>query len=112
VKLNLSPIVITGIANSPWIPVDSRAGSPCIGVNVVISATATYSIQTTQDDPFAAGGIVNFNASPTLTPALSAATSAAYTIVNQFVTAVRVVVTASTGTVTVNAWQSDSLQGA
>lgn len=110
-KLNLSPIVVTGIANTPWIPVDSRAGVPVIGVNVAVSATATYSVQTTQDDPFAPGGIVNFNAAPTLSPVL-AATSAAYTIINQFVTAVRVVVSASTGTVTVNAWQSDSLQGA
>lgn len=111
-KLNLAPIVITGVANSPWIPVDSRVVSPVIGLNVVLSATATYTIQTTMDDPYGAAGIVNFNATPTLTPALSGAASGAYTITGQFVTAVRVVVSASTGTVTVNAWQSDNTLGA
>lgn len=111
-KLNLAPIVVTGVANSPWIPTDSRGSSPTIGVNVVVSATATYSIQTTQDDPFGPAGIVNFNATPTLTPALAATASQAYTLTGQFITAVRVVVTASTGTVTVNAWQSDSTLGA
>lgn len=113
-KLNLAPIVISGIANSPWIPTDSRVVSPVIGINVVLSAGGgqAYTIQTTMDDPYAAGGIVNFNSTPTLTPVLSGAASGAYTITGQFVTAVRVVVSASTGTVTVNAWQSDSALGA
>jgi hypothetical protein len=113
-KLNLSPILIVGVNNSPWIPVDSRAVVPTIGVNVkgATAAAATYTIQTTQDDPYAPGGIVNFNATPTLTPALAGTADGAYTITGQFITAVRVVVTASTGTVTVNAWQSDSALGA
>lgn len=111
-KLNLSPIVISGVANSPWIPVDSRLASPTIGINVkgATAAGATYAIQVTQDDPYAPGGITT-NYAPTLTPALSATADAAYTITNQFVTAVRVVVTVSTGNVTVNAWQSDSTLG-
>lgn len=113
-KLNLNPIVVTGIANSPWIPVDSRIVSPIIGLNVILSGGGgqTYSVQTTQDDPYGAAGIVNFTAAPALTPVLSATASAQYTITGQFITAVRVVVTASTGTVTVNAWQSDSALGA
>lgn len=111
-KLNLAPIVVTGVANSPWIPVDSRVVSPVIGLNVIVSATATYSVQTTQDDPYGPAGIVNFTAAPALTPALAPSASAQYTITGQFVTAVRVVVTASTGVVTVNAWQSDNTLGA
>lgn len=111
-KLNQAPIVVTGVANTPWIPVDSRVVAPVIGLNVILSATATYSVQTTQDDPYGAAGIVNFTAAPTLTPVLAPSASAQYTITGQFVTAVRVVVTANTGTVTVNAWQSDSSQGA
>jgi hypothetical protein len=113
-KLNLAPIVVTGIANSPWIPTDSRLATPTVGLNVILSAggAQTYSVQTTQDDPYGAAGIVNFTAAPTLTPALSATASAQYTITGQFVTAVRVVVSASTGTVTVNAWQSDNNLGA
>lgn len=113
-KLNLAPIVVSGIANSPWIPVDSRVVSPVIGLNVILSGGGgqTYSIQTTQDDPYAAGGIVNFTAAPTLTPVLAPTASAQYTLTGQFVTAVRVVVSASTGTVTVNAWQSDNTLGA
>ena len=113
-KLNQAPILISGVTNSPWIPVDSRVVSPVIGVNVsgVVAAGATYSVQTTQDDPYAAGGIVNFTAAPVLTPVLAGTANGQYTITGQFVTAVRVVVTASTGTVTVNAWQSDSALGA
>lgn len=111
-KLNLAPIVVTGIANTPWIPVDSRVVSPVIGLSVIVSATATYSVQTTQDDPYGPAGIVNFTAAPVLTPALAASASAQYTLTGQFVTAVRVVVTASTGTVTVNAAQSDNTLGA
>jgi|SRR6267142_1060406 len=112
-KLNLAPVVITGVANGPWIPTDSRLASPTIGVNVtgVVAAGATYSIQTTQDDPYGAAGIVNFNASPTLSPVLAPTANGQYTLVNQFITAVRVVTTVSAGSIFVNAWQSDSTLG-
>jgi hypothetical protein len=110
-KLNLSPIIITGIANGPWVPTDSRAISSLLGLSVIITGTATYAIDATMDDPYQSGGPVNTFA-PTLTPALAASASTQYTISGQFITALRVRVTASTGSVAVNAWQADTTMGA
>lgn len=112
-KLNLAPIIIVGVANGPWIPTDSRMNAPVVGINVtgVVAAGATYSIQTTQDDPYGVGGIVNFNPSPTLNPVLAPTANGAYTLTGQFITAVRVVTTVSAGSITVNAWQADNTLG-
>lgn len=108
-KLNLSPIVVTGVAVSAPIPTDSRLNATQLGVSIVVSATATYTIQYTLDDPYAAGGIVNWYTATT-TPATTAASNA-YTI-TQVCTAVRLNVSASTGTVSIQVWQTDSAQGA
>jgi len=110
-KLNLAPVVIAGIGSSPWIPADTRSNPMNVGISVVISATAAYVIEATLDDPYATGGIVNLFA-PNLSPVLSGTSTAAYTVTNQFLTAIRVRTTASTGPVTVQVWQSESTQGA
>ena len=110
-KLNLNPIVVTGVANSPWVPIDTRSSPTEVGIQVILSATATYTIVATMDDPFAAAGITH-TFTPTLTPALGGSASGSYTITGQFLTAFQVQVSASTGTVTIQSWQTESTQGA
>lgn len=120
-KLNLVPLVVTGIGVSAPIPTDSRAAAPTIGCNCVVTTAGTYIVQYTQDDPYAAypgstfAASANWYTAPafapggTLTPLTA---SSATTMTNVFATAIRLNVTVGGGSVSIMAWQSDSTQGA
>lgn len=92
-------VTVTGVADSPPIPVDTYINPPFFTVVCVISATATYSVQFTLDDPN----------SPTVwidAPSLGGLTTNAYGYLNLPIRALRLHVTASTGTVTMTMLQS------
>ena len=113
-KLNLAPLVVTGVGVSAPIPTDSRAGSPTFGISCVVSAAnvCTYEVQYTIDDVFAQG----YNPATgnwTIVPAFPATTAATQqSSVSQFATAFRLNVLTSTGTVSIQIFQSDSMLGA
>ena len=100
-------ITVTGVAASAPVGI-SNYTSPCnVGIGVKISATATYTVQFTFDDIFAAGfnpaTAVWYDSSDT---AVVAATTNQMTNVSFPVVAVRVNVTASTGSVTMTVIQA------
>lgn len=100
-------VTVSGVAASPPIAI-SNYNAPCnVGLGVKISATATYTVQFTFDDIFAsnfvAGSAVWYNSSDT---GVVAATANAMSNLAFPVTAVRVNVTASTGTVTMTVIQA------
>jgi hypothetical protein len=94
---------VTGVANSAVIPVDYRAQVFNVGIEVVVSATATYNVQVTLDD------IQNSAITPTwfaLPAPFTAATANAIGSQQFPVSAFRLNVTASTGSVTLTLLQA------
>lgn len=117
-KLTNSPLVVTGVANSQAIPTDSRSlQGTGVGVQVVTTGGSTsYQVTYSLDDPWAAGGIVNWitPVSGQFTGTISGTTVAAGAYagnITVFCTAVRLQVTVGTST-TIMVWQADSTQGA
>jgi hypothetical protein len=108
-KLNQNPIVISGVAASPPIPVDTRSNPTNIGLSIVDPGGSTYVVQYSMDDPFAAAGITHWFTAPGTPPTTG---TAVYTFTGVLPTAIRVNVTAATTGVTLQAWQSDSTVGA
>lgn len=97
-----SRVTVTGVAASAAIPVNTNVDQFNLGIGVKISATATYDVQYTYDDIW----------DPAVTPAwttmtaMSAKAAAADVNWTQPVTAVRLNVSASTGTVTMTVVQA------
>lgn len=118
-QLNGTPIVISAVAGgvSAPIPTDSRTlvGGK-IAVSCVVSAGAalTYEVDYTMDDVFAPGynpSTGNWKADTNF-PNTTAVTTQ-NTLAIAFATAIRLkVAAAGTGTVSIQAWQSDSTLGA
>lgn len=100
-------VTVTGVAASAIIPLDFGCPSPSKGVYVSISATATYTVQVTPDD------IQNPAVTPTWYPVPVAALVGATANQAQEVTiparAIRLNVTASTGTATMTVVQQSLL---
>ena len=88
---------VTGVAASNAIPLDYQGSDPLVSIQVTISATATYTVQATLDDVWA-GAPTNWFSVPTA--ALVAATTNQLATQTGLYTALRINVTASTGTVT------------
>lgn len=100
-------VTVTGVAASAPIII-SNYTSPCnVGIGIKISATATYTVQFTFDDIFAASfnpaTATWYNSTDTLV--VNATTNQSTNIAFP-VTAVRINVTASTGTVTMTVIQA------
>jgi hypothetical protein len=117
-KLTGAPVVVVGVANSVPIPTDSRTlGVSGVGVQVVTTgASTTFQVQISLDDPYQAGGIVNWftPAAGQFTGTLSgAAVAAGVTVgsITTFCTAIRLSVSVGTST-SITAWQSDNTLGA
>lgn len=93
---------VTGVANSPVIPMDHRAQYFNVGIEVVVSATATFNVQVTLDDVY----------DSTITPTwfnitgFTAGTTNAIGNLTIPVSAIRLNVTASTGSVKLTLLQS------
>jgi hypothetical protein len=117
VKLNLNPIVVASPTTpNVAIPADTRSNPTNIGVRVTATA-GTYQVYITLDDVYAAGytstaGNWFIPAAGQFTGTLSGTTFTGTSIGNITVlcTAVQLQVTA--GTATIQAWQTDSTQGA
>jgi|SRR5579859_1114177 len=94
---------VTGVANSPVIPMDQRAQFFNVGIAVTVSATATYNVQYTLDD------IYNSAITPTWFTMAAPFTGASANASGNFTipcSAIRLNVTASTGSVTITLLQS------
>ena len=93
---------VTGVANSPVIPMDYRAQVFNVGIEVLVSATATFNVQVTLDD------IYNAAITPTWfnITGFTGGTASAIGNLTIPVSAMRLNVTASTGTVTMTLLQS------
>lgn len=94
--------VVTGVANSPTVPMDHRAQFFNVGIEVVVSATATYNVQYTMDDVYSSVAPTWF----TLASPFTAATANAIGNLTTPCSGIRLNVTASTGTVTMTLLQS------
>lgn len=92
-------VVVSGVAASSVIPLDHRASTSGVAIGVKISATATYTVQHTFDDvwspTFSAGSAVWYPHATLAALSANADGNYAYPPI-----AMRINVTASTGTVT------------
>lgn len=91
-------LTVSGVGNSPIVPMDFRAQNFSIGFGCVITGTATYSVQHTFDDIY----------NPAITPTWfnnSTVTAATTNMDGNYafpIRAMRLSVAASTGSVTIN----------
>lgn len=112
-KLSSTPIVITGVAASPPIPVDSRSNPVNIWGSITDGGVSTYAIQYTTSDVFAAGYVAASDPMWTTIPTAPTTGTKPWNMTGEGATAVRVNVTVGPATVTINAtFQSESTQGA
>lgn len=93
---------VTGVANSPAIPMDHRAQFFNVGIETTVSATATYNVQFTMDDIYSGVAPTWFNVPSPFT----GATANQIGNLTAPCAAMRLNVTASTGTVTLTLLQS------
>jgi len=101
---------ITG-TGTQIVPLDWRASPTNIRISVSISATATYSVDATMDDPYNPAVAPTWNGGGITAPIASGSAAASTTITAPF-TALRANVTASTGSVTFEIIQSGDSGGA
>jgi hypothetical protein len=89
----------SGVATSPWIPLDYRQSPFNVGFGVVVSGTITYTVEHTFDDPF--------SGTPTAFPHASIAAQTASKDGNYSapIRAIRVNNTAGTGSTTITILQ-------
>lgn len=112
-KLTGIPLVVAGIAVSPPIPVDTRTNPINVFGAIVDSAAATYAIQYTTSDVYAAGYTPAGDPQWTTIPGTPPTTgSHPYNVTGLGMTAIRLNVSAGSGTVSITAFQSDSALGA
>lgn len=112
-KLIGTPIVVTNVAVSPPIPVDTRSNPVNIWGSIVDSAAATYALQYTTSDVFAVGYNPATDPQWTTVPGAPTTGTHPFNITGLGATAIRLNVTVGTGTVTLAAiFQADSSQGA
>ena len=93
---------VTGVAASPWIPLDTYTNPFNVGFGVVVTGTATYTVQHTFDD------VQNSAVTPTAFdhPSVAAQTTNKDGNYAFPVRAIRLSVTASTGSVTLTVIQA------
>jgi hypothetical protein len=98
-------ITVTGVAASAAIPLDRKINPFWVGIYVRLSATATYNVEGTLDDIYAAGW-TEASGNWFSLPGFNALTVATANLLDFPVTAIRLNVTASTGTATLQALQA------
>lgn len=99
--MDVSKVTQTGVGTSVWIPVDNKQACFGIGFGCVVSGSATYSIEHTFDD------IQNASVTPTAFTHTSVANKTANQDGNYAfpIRAMRINVTAGTGSVTITVLQ-------
>lgn len=112
-KLSQNSIVVTGVASSVPIPLDTHVNPPYVFGTIIDGGVSTYAVQYTTSDVFAPG----YNAASD--PAWTAVTGGPTTGTKPFnfsangATAIRLNVTVGPATVTISpVFQSDSTMGA
>jgi hypothetical protein len=112
-KLSSNNIVVTGVAASPPIPVDTRSNPVNVWGSVIDGGVSTYAIQYTTSDVFAAGYNPATDPMWTADPGAPTTGSKPYNLTGLGATAIRLNVTTGPATVTLGpVFQSDSTQGA
>ena len=113
-KISSTPIVITGVAASLPIPVDTRSNPVNVWGSIIDGGVSTYAIQYTTSDVFAAGYNPATDPNWATIPGSPPTTgSKPWNMTGVGATAIRVNVTTGPATVTINAtFQSESTQGA
>lgn len=112
-KICAGGVVVTGVAVSPPIPVDTRSNPVTIFGSLVDGGVSTYTVQYTTSDVFAAG--YNPATDPQWTTVTGAPTTGSkpFNITALGVTAIRLNVSTGPATVTIGpVFQSDSTVGA
>lgn len=111
-KLSTNNIVVTGVANSPTIPVDSRANPLNVWGSVIDGGTSTYAVQYTTSDVYAPGYTQGGDAMWTTIPSGPTTGSHPFNMTGLGATAIRLSVTVGPATVTLGpVFQSDSTLG-
>lgn len=113
-KLTSTPIVVTGVANSAPIPLDTRSNPINVfGSLVEAGGASTYSVQYTTSDVYAAGYVAGSDPQWTAIPSGPTTGSKPFNLTALGATAIRLSVSVGPGTVTIGpVFQSDSSQGA
>jgi hypothetical protein len=116
-KICSGGIVVTGVANSPAIPVDTRVNPLNLAGSITDGGASTYQLQYTTSDVFASGYVSASDPNWTQVPAgnnvLPTTGSKPFVITGLNATAIRLSVTTGPATVTINSvFQSDNTLGA
>jgi hypothetical protein len=116
-KLSSNPIVVTGVANSVIIPVDTRMNPTNVFGSVIDGGVSTYSIQYTTSDVYAPGYTAAsdpmFAGAGNSIPNGPTTGSKPFSINGTGVTAIRLSVTVGPATVTLGpVFQADNTLGA
>ena len=96
-------VSVTGVGNSPTIPMDFRAQVFNVGIQVIVSGTITYNVQVTFDDIYNLAVVPNWT---TLAAPFTAATANAVGALTNPVRAMRLNTSAGTGTATMTLIQT------
>lgn len=107
-----SGLVVTGVAASLPIPVDSRSNPINVFGAIVDNGVSTYAVQYTTSDVYAPGYVSASDPQWTVIPSSPTTGSKPYNVTGLGATAIRLNVTVGPTTVAINAFQSDSAQGA
>jgi len=112
-KITSTPIVVTGVATSPTIPVDSRSNPITLWGSIVDGGVSTYAVQYTTSDVFAAGYTQAGDPQWTTISGAPTTGSKPFNVAGIGCTAIRLSVTVGPATVTLGpVFQAESTQGA
>jgi hypothetical protein len=113
VKLSNAPIVVTGVAASAVIPIDTRSNPVNVWGSIVDGGVSTYVVQYTTSDVFAAGYVSGSDPQWTSIPGGPTTGSKPFNLTGVGATGIRLNVTTGPATVTLGpVFQSESTQGA
>ena len=111
-KLTNAPIVVTGVAASPPIPLDTRSNPVNVWGSLVDGGSSTYAVQYTTSDVYAAGYVPASDPQWTVVPSGPTTGSKPFNLTGVGATAIRLNVTVGVSTVTIGpVFQSDSTTG-
>lgn len=98
---NRIEVTVTGVANSPWIPLDYAQNPFNATLDVIVTGTVTYTVITTNDDVFDTGFVGgSANPGPAITALTAKAAAGQAALGPNPVTAVQLQISAGTGSAT------------
>jgi len=99
--MRYSKITTTGVSSSPWLPLENLGDQFSVGFGCVVTGTATYTIEYTFDNV-----LMGETATVFANSSITGVTANKDGNFNAPINAMRVTITAGTGTVTVKVIQS------